>query len=50
MSDCHSWFGSARSNRATFGCGLARALGLGVASPSCLSTRRTVVADVPSPK
>lgn len=50
MSDCHNWFGSARSNRCSRGCALARALARGAASPSRLNTRRTVVADVPSPK
>jgi len=49
MSDCHSWFGAARSKRRggrsprSFGPGAG-----GPAIPVSASTRRTVVSDTPS--
>jgi hypothetical protein len=49
-SDCHNWFGSARSKRWGEGEGLARGLTRGFDSPSAFNTRRTVVADAPIPK
>ncbi len=50
-SDCHSWFGSARSKRVTLGLGRGLLLGVaGAAMPSSRSTRRTVVAEVPMPR
>lgn len=49
MSDCQSWFGSARSKRRS-GCARAGvAAGASGISPSSCSTRRTVVSDTPSP-
>jgi hypothetical protein len=51
-SDCHSWFGSARSKRAgeAFAPGLRRvATALG-SIPSLLRMRRTVVSEVPRPR
>ena len=48
MSDCHSWFGAARSNRRG-GCSRAPvASGASVSSPSSCRMRRTSVSETPS--
>jgi hypothetical protein len=48
MSDCHSWFGAARSNRRG-GCSRAGSwLARSTSSPSSCRIRRTTVSDTPS--
>ena len=49
MSDCQSWFGSARSNRCSGGPGLAAGSGTVSSSPSSWRIRLTVVSEIPSP-
>lgn len=49
MSDCQSWFGSARSNRCWGGPGLDTGAGTLSSSPSSWRIRLTVVSETPRP-
>ena len=47
MSDCHSWFGAARSNRRS-ACSLGIAAGRSSSNPSSCRMRRTWLSETPS--